>query len=169
MPARVDAAEAAAKAASSGEARKAKYDHLRQCRARLADSNTKAEALTAKLQSAFSDLGPLLAELQLVIETRSANARAIVAGCGEHDENISRLVRFDSGEITEAFANLVANTGLAATAINFDPFVIVTPPSRLSATHTFGDAVKKTNSRLLDMIDRRLEAGKAAILGGAHA
>lgn len=168
---RLDASEAAAAAAQSKEARAGRYEHLKECRARLAKSNAKAEALTAKLQEAFDVVGPILAEFQLVIETRSANARAIIAATGgreQRDEAIARLVNFESGEVCEAFANVIADTGLAATAIRLDPFVTITPPSALSARYTLGDAVARGNIKLLDAIDARLIEGKKMLLGGAN-
>lgn len=170
--ARLDAGEAAAAKAQSKEARKARYDHLKATRQRVADTNGKTEALTAKLQETFDSLGPLFAQLQLAIEQRASDAQAILAatrtGSQQREEVARGMLDFQAGEITEAFANLVANTGLAATAIRLDPYVTVTAPSQLFAKYTLGDAVAKTNAKLLDVLDRRLEAGKAMILGGAH-
>ncbi len=169
--ARLDAGEAAAAKAQSKEARKARYDHLKATRQRVADTNGKTEALAAKLQETFDSLGPLFAQLQLAIEQRASDAQAILAATrtGSQQGEVARgLLDFQAGEITEAFANLVAGTGLAATAIRLDPYVTVSAPSQLFAKYTLGDAVAKTNAKLLDVLDRRLAAGKAMILGGAH-
>ncbi len=171
---RLDASEAKAAQRDSKEARKACFEHLKAVRARLAETNGKTEAITAKLQAAFDALGPLFAQLQFAIENRAADARAILAATrangsrAQSEDGISRSAEFQSGEITEAFANLVANTGLASTAIRLDPYVIVTAPSQLFAKYSLGDAVAKTNSKLLAAIDARLEAGKAMILGSAN-
>ncbi len=169
---RLDASETEAARRDSKEARKARYDHLKAVRQRLAETNGKTEALTAKLQETFDLLGPLLAQLQLAIEERASDAHAILnatrQGALSHDEAVSNLVRFQAGEITEAFANVIADTGLAATAIRLDPYVTVTAPSQLFAKYSLGDAVARTNGKLLAAIDARLEAGKAMILGGAN-
>jgi len=171
--ARLEASEAEAARRDSKEARKARYEHLKGVRAHLADTNGKTEALAAKLQETFDALGPLFAQLQLAIEDRAADARAIIVGTrGEghqqRDEMIAMLANFQTGEITESVANLVADSGLAKTAIQLDPYVIVSAPSQFSAKFSLGDAVARANAKLLAAIDGRVTDGKKMLLGGAN-
>lgn len=168
--------EGAAKEAARQDtkaARKARFAQLKGQRDRLALSNATTEALASKLQTTFGDLALLFAKLQRAVEDRSADAHAILAGTrgknfhADSEGNAARLARFNTGEITESLAHLVADTGIT-TGIPLEPYVIVTAPLQLAGVtgtkHSLGAAVAKANTRLLAAIDSRIASAKALLL-----
>lgn len=165
--ARLEAAAAEAVRRNSKTARRTRLELLKAQRARLAKVNTDTEEIAAKLNESLVAIGVLLAQLQRAIEDRSADARAIIAGTrGDNSlarsaqDTASGLVNFSTGEVVEALARVIADTGLGRTGVALDPYVVVTAPSRLFAQHTLGAAVAKANFRLLAAIDDRLAKHK---------
>jgi len=170
--ARLQAAEAEAKRNNTHAAKAARFKQLTAQRARLAKTNAETEEIAAKLEAAFGDLGLLLAQLQRAVEDRYADAHAVLAGTrgkdfhAQSEDNVARLARFDTGEVIESLANLVANSGIGRTSVvPLAPYVIVTEPNQISKKHKLPDAVAKANAKLLSALDGRLADTKKVLLG----
>jgi hypothetical protein len=167
---RLEAAAAESRRRNTKSAKKARFAVLKGQHARLIKSNATAEALAAEIADALNAVGPLLSRLQMLIEDRAADARAITAAGLVGNERDSggeqRLARFDTGEVTEALAHLVFNNGISVTALRLDPYVTVNAPLRNSHTLSFVDAVKRANACLVQVIDQRVASAAAELNGG---